>query len=518
MDIASNIQMAMGIPAERMDHVADVMTALFTRNNVDIPMLGESLKYSAGVGREYGQSLETVAAATAMLGSAGIQGSQAGTTMRSVLSRIGNSAEVKKLGVKTADENGNMRDLVDILKDIDEKTAKMGNVERGAIYKKIAGQYAVTGFGVLMRAASDGSLEQMRGKPGEYNGESARVAKTMMDNLVGDMTILHAGLENISVELFEKNNGWLRKTAKNFSDILHKVSDFLKANPKVSKGIVMVAAAFAVVATVMGTLMIGVMGILGPMALMKMTFSVLGMKGFSAFSLMVKGVKLLGGSIASLFQILMANPIIAVIALIAAAAIWIWQNWDWLGPKFKALWESMKAVCSAAWLKIKNTVIGAAREVLNFYINWSLPGVVFKHWDSIVNYVKGLKDSFIESGRSIIDWILSGIDEKWTELKNKLNSLADLLPDGVKSYFNIGTESSQQITDPEQPLSKMSSLATYQPVKFSTGNGYTDNSKTEINFNGSSSDGDTVQRVKRMLDERDQQKAARQRRLLMDTD
>ncbi|MBN0603235.1 phage tail tape measure protein, partial [Pseudomonas aeruginosa] len=73
-DIASNIQTAMGIPAEKMDQVADVLTAAFTRNNVDIRMLGDSLKYSAGVGREYGQSLETVTTATALLGNAGVQG------------------------------------------------------------------------------------------------------------------------------------------------------------------------------------------------------------------------------------------------------------------------------------------------------------------------------------------------------------------------------------------------------------------------------------------------------------
>ncbi|MBN0911241.1 phage tail tape measure protein, partial [Pseudomonas aeruginosa] len=93
-DIASNIQTAMGIPAEKMDHVADVLTAAFTRNNVDIRMLGDSLKYSAGVGREYGQSLETVTAATALLGNAGVQGSQAGTSMRSVLNRLGLSKAV----------------------------------------------------------------------------------------------------------------------------------------------------------------------------------------------------------------------------------------------------------------------------------------------------------------------------------------------------------------------------------------------------------------------------------------
>ncbi|MEN1479760.1 phage tail tape measure protein, partial [Pseudomonas aeruginosa] len=116
------------MPAEKMDQVADVLTAAFTRNNVDIRMLGDSLKYSAGVGREYGQSLETVTTATALLGNAGVQGSMAGTSMRSVLTRLGTSKAVAKLGVQTKDANGNMRDMLDILKDINKKTAGMGNV------------------------------------------------------------------------------------------------------------------------------------------------------------------------------------------------------------------------------------------------------------------------------------------------------------------------------------------------------------------------------------------------------
>ncbi|CCV28402.1 phage tail tape measure protein [Yersinia enterocolitica] len=277
-DIASNIQTAMGIPAEKMDRVADVLTALFTRNNVDIPMLGESMKYSAGVGREYGQSLETVAASTAMLGSAGIQGSQAGTTMRSILSRIGNSKAVSDLGVKTADKNGNMRDLVDILKDISDKTAKMGNVERGAIFKNIAGQYAVTGFGVLMHAAGNGSLDKMRGQPGEYDGEAARVAATKLDNLKGDMTIIHAALENVSVELFEKNDTWLRSTAKSITEFMHGVAEFLKAHPKISLGIVQVGTAVAIATAAFGALAIAAVGILGPFALLRFTTSVLGIR------------------------------------------------------------------------------------------------------------------------------------------------------------------------------------------------------------------------------------------------
>ena len=255
-----------------------MLTALFTRNNVDIPMLGESLKYSAGVGREYGQSLETVSAATAIMGNAGIQGSQAGTAMRAILSRIGNSPTVRKLGVETKDKDGNMRDLVDILKDIDKKTSKMGNVDRGKIFKDIAGMYAVTGFGELMRAVSDGKLQKMRGAPGEYDGEAARVSGTMLDNMKGDMTMLHAALENISVELFEKNDAWLRKTAKGISNVLHGVAEFLKAHPNISAAIVKIGAAAAIATTVFGTLAIAVVGLLGPFALLRFSTRMLGIR------------------------------------------------------------------------------------------------------------------------------------------------------------------------------------------------------------------------------------------------
>lgn len=203
-DIASNIQMAMGIPAEKMDHVADVMTAMFTRNNVDIQMLGESLKYSAGIGAAFGQSLETVTAATAMMGNADIQGSQAGTTLRQILTRIGTSDAVAKLGVKTKDKNGNMRDLVDILAEISAATQHMGNIDRTAINKKIAGQIGLTGFEILLSQSGTGELKKLRGEKGEYDGEASRVAGLKFDNLKGDMTMLNAAFENISVELFEK--------------------------------------------------------------------------------------------------------------------------------------------------------------------------------------------------------------------------------------------------------------------------------------------------------------------------
>lgn len=272
-DIASNIQMAMGLPAEKMDHVADVLTAMFTRNNVDIPMLGESLKYSAGVGASFGQSLETIATLTAVMGNAGIQGSQAGTTLRQILVRLGTSNAVAKLGVKVADKNGNMRDVVDIMSEISEATKHMGNVQRAQINKQIAGQIGLTGFEVLLTQASTGFLKKMRGEQGEYDGEAARVAKTKLDNLAGDMTMLHAAFENISVELFENNNEWLRDAVRGLTNVLHKIGEFLKKHPALSKAIVMIGTGIAVVSAVFGAFALVLMTVFGPMLMTRFLLS-----------------------------------------------------------------------------------------------------------------------------------------------------------------------------------------------------------------------------------------------------
>ena len=450
-DIASNIQTAMGIPAEKMDHVADVLTALFTRNNVDIPMLGQSLKYSAGVGREYGQSLETISAATAMLGSAGIQGSQAGTTMRSILSRIGTSKAVAELGINTKDSAGDMRDLVDILRDIDKKTAGMGNVVRGQIFKNIAGQYAVTGFGVLMHAAGNGSLEQMRGAPGEYDGEAARVSKTMLDNMAGDMTMLQAALENISVELFEKNNGWLRDLTKSLSSVMHGVAEFLKAHPALSKAFVMIGAVVAGVTAAFGGLMLAIVGLLSPITLLRFQFSMLGIKGGSTFGLLWKGMKGVGSGIMWLGRLMWGNPILAVIGLIAAGAIYIWRNWDTLGPKFRAIWNAVCSATGIAWDWIKEKARTTWAGIGSLFFNSALPEVVVKTWEAIksgvseawtsirqsisdkwneiLDDIAALPPKFRDMGSAIIDSILNGINAKWEALKSKLTSVTEYLPD-----------------------------------------------------------------------------------------
>lgn len=448
-DIASNIQTAMGIPAEKMDQVADVLTAAFTRNNVDIRMLGDSLKYSAGVGREYGQSLETVTTATALLGNAGVQGSMAGTSMRSVLTRLGTSKAVAKLGVQTKDANGNMRDMLDILKDINKKTAGMGNVQRGAIFKDIAGQYAVTSFGTLMRAVEGGQFQTMRESLNNSEGEAARVAATQLDNLKGDMTMLHAALENISVELFDKNSPWLRELAADLSHLLHNVGEFLKANPQVSKGIVITVAAFSALMATVGSLAITLAGILGPMIAVRFMLSTIGIRLPGLIGLlkllfapirMLAGL-LIGPLVTALRVVsialwgLAANPVVlaiaAVVAVLAGAAYLIYRNWD-----------AVKAYLLGMWEEIQAGLNGGIGGIIRILLDFNPLGLMYRAFAGVLGYLgTDLPARFSDFGNMIVQGLVNGLLAGIGQIKRAVQRVGGAAIDWFKDKLGIHSPS-----------------------------------------------------------------------------
>ncbi|EMF0745071.1 phage tail tape measure protein [Klebsiella aerogenes] len=242
---------------------------------------------------------------------------------------------------------------------------------------------------------------------------------------------------------------------KNLADWLGELASSLdglvKRHPLLTSALFKMAAGFAVVATAAGAVGLAAASILGPMAIVKMSAGVLGMKFTSVGGLVRNALGGIGKSVVWLGRLMMANPILAVIGLIAMGAILIWQNWDTLGPKFKAMWDAVCAATSAAWEWIKQTVSSAWEGIKSLFFNYTLPGLIAKNWDAIkagaseawaavrqtisdkwtaiLADVAALPAKFQEMGSAIIDSILNGINAKWETLKSKLSSVTDYLPD-----------------------------------------------------------------------------------------
>lgn len=122
-EVTSNALNAFHLPAEKAEHVANLFAAAANASSIEVTDMAQSMSQASAVAASYGQSIETTATAIAILGNNGIKGSDAGTSLKTMLSRLAAPTEeaaglMKQMGVNVYDASGKMRPLPDILVDL----------------------------------------------------------------------------------------------------------------------------------------------------------------------------------------------------------------------------------------------------------------------------------------------------------------------------------------------------------------------------------------------------------------
>ncbi|MGJ7247743.1 phage tail tape measure protein [Morganella morganii] len=479
-DIGSNILTGFKLNSDEMNRVSDTLVATFTRSNTNLNMLGDTMKYVAPVASGLGVDLETAAVAAGKLGDAGIQGSMAGTSLRSILGRLAEPPKqaadaLEELNIKTRDAKGNLRGLPEILADLDKKTKKMGTAQRAGYFKHIAGEEAFSALSVLTDQAGSGELQKMIAEVKAAKGEAQKVADTMTNNLDGDLKNLTSAWEDVGIQIFGGVDSPLRDIAKSITDIISKVGEWAKRNPELANTLTKIALALGVILAVGGAIVLMLAAMLGPVAMLKLSLSVLGIKGAGAFGLLAKGLKAVGLALFGIGKALLTNPLFLAAAAIAAIAYAIYKNWDTIVAFFKKVWAevvrifssawdsisayysgmwiSISNACSAAWNWITNIVTGAWAAIKNFFLQYSLPGIIYRNWDGIKKYmselwetvkttiktkwdqiitdIQNLPATMKQAASDMIDSVINGINEKWEDLKNKFAEIKQMAKDAL---------------------------------------------------------------------------------------
>ena len=140
-DVVTNIMTGYGISPDRVREAADIMTMTFTKSNTTLLELAEAYKYAGSLLSLNGTSFEEASAALGILGDAGIKGSQAGTTMRTLALNIakptkGQAEAWEALGISRYDKDGKLRNLSDIFQDLHDKNLSLDQL--GKLFHKTA--------------------------------------------------------------------------------------------------------------------------------------------------------------------------------------------------------------------------------------------------------------------------------------------------------------------------------------------------------------------------------------------
>lgn len=209
-DIVTDYITAFGLKADDASHFADAMATAMSTSNTTVELLGESYKNCAATCGSMGIAMEDVTAVLATMANAGVKGGEAGTALNSILTRLATNtakcgSELQKYGVQVYDAEGRMNSISSILNGLADIWGDLSQQEQAALAKTIAGVRQYSKFQTIMlgvsEAAKEGgqSFDDYAAALRDCDGAAESMAKTMQDNLTGDITILKSALEGLGI-------------------------------------------------------------------------------------------------------------------------------------------------------------------------------------------------------------------------------------------------------------------------------------------------------------------------------
>lgn len=228
-DIVTDALTAFRLSAEDSTHFADVLAQASSNANTNVGMMGETFKYVAPVAGALGYTAEDTALAIGLMANSGIKASQAGTSLRSIMSRMAKPTKevqgaMDKLGVSLTDSNGNMKSLNEVMGDLRKGFAGLSKDEAAAMAAALGGQEAMSGLLAIVNS-SDDDFDKLSDAIYSCDGAAKRMADTMNDNLQGQITILKSGLEGLGISLYENMEAPLKEVVKEAQNMVQQLQD-----------------------------------------------------------------------------------------------------------------------------------------------------------------------------------------------------------------------------------------------------------------------------------------------------
>lgn len=233
-DIVTDALTAFGLSAKDSTHFADVLAQASSNANTNVSMMGETFKYVAPVAGALGFSAEDCATAIGLMANSGIKASQAGTSLRSIFTRMAKptdevEAAMTELGLSITNSDGSMKSLNEIMLDMRQSFSGLSEAQKAQMAAAIGGQEAMSGLLAIVNA-SDSDFDKLTASIENCDGASEKMAETMNDNLTGAITIFKSAAEGLGIELYESIQNPLKDIVKLGTEYVNQLTDAFKEN------------------------------------------------------------------------------------------------------------------------------------------------------------------------------------------------------------------------------------------------------------------------------------------------
>lgn len=426
-EIAGGVMNGFGLQADQMARLGDVMVATSNKTAVGVEDIGEAMKVAAPMAKVYGATLEKTNAMIGILGNNQIKGSDAGTGIKAIMTRLATQpkavfAALDAIKFNPVNKDGTMKDIDEVLNEIRIRTKDLSTDEQIQIFAGIGGLEHGSKLAALV--ASTGVLDKNTGKVvNEFkelenvllnsSGLAKKVADIQLDNLYGDIDQLKGAWESLSIALGGEGgvlNSSLRALAQNLTDVISRVTAWVQANPELVKTIASLAIKLI-------KINLAIWGLKYGAALMFGTF----------FSMIASFIKF--GAVMLIFN-----------TILAKLGISFWGKFRLMGQA--VLWFS-KLFVRVFWFLAKNSipfVITAIRALaialVSTPIGWAIMAIalaallLIKYWQPVKAFFAGLWTGFLE-GIAPLRETLSNLGSMLSTLFAPLRPVLDMVIGGI---------------------------------------------------------------------------------------
>ena len=217
-EVAGSTLRAFGLDASQTGRVTDVMASSFSSSALDMETFANSMKFVAPVAKSAGMSIEETSAMLAVLANAGIKGSQAGTSLRRIISEIGATGKPTSEALKDLATQGiGLADAKD----------EVGRSAQSAL---------------LILAEGVDQIKPLTTQFENSAGAANAMATEMGDNALGASKRLESAMEGLGISIGEVVAEAVVPMMEGIAKLASKLN---KMSPAVKRNVVVIAALVA---------------------------------------------------------------------------------------------------------------------------------------------------------------------------------------------------------------------------------------------------------------------------------
>ena len=410
---------AFDLSANESAQAANALAGAAAASSTDVEPLTEGLSQCAAQAHLAGWSIQDTTAVLGAFADAGIEGSDAGTNLKTMLQRLSAPTDaasklMQQYGINVRDSNGNMKNATEIAGVLQSSLGSLSPATRDAAMQTIFGSDATRAATVMMSEGAAGLQKYTQATNDQAAAQ--RLANSQMGPTEKAIEQLKGSIETAGIAM-----------GQILLPVVQKVADFLST----------LANAFTSLSPQMQqviTTVLAIVAAVGPLLL------IVG-KIASAIGSLMTVLPMIAGAIAPILPVIAsALPIIAAIIAAITAVILIIQNWGTISEWFQNLWSTVCGAVQAAWSALQSAWTTVWTAIANNPVIQAVVSTVTTLWqtasDTLSGIWNGIKD--IASGAweliknvvlapvlLLIDLLTGDFDGLKSDLQNIWNNIKD---------------------------------------------------------------------------------------------